>query len=245
MARLWVGTSGWNYAHWANGVFYPQGLKSAEWLKYYAKFFNAVELNVTFYRQVQKKTFEHWRRVTPRNFCFVVKGSRFITHIKRLKDVKGSLEMFFDSVGALKAKCGAVLWQLPPGFKKDSHRLEGFLKLLQKKKIPQVFEFRHATWFQEDVVALLKSYRACLCIAHSDRFPCEKMVTANFLYLRFHGPGGLYGSRYTSAQLKSWVRFAREFKKKNIFVFFNNDACGHAVENALAFEKLMRPQLME
>ncbi len=253
MSRLFIGTSGWNYSHW-QGVFYPPNLNQGKWLEHYTKFFNSVELNVTFYRLVQKKTFQNWYKRTPRDFYFVAKGSRFITHIKKLKDIQDSLRLFIENIAGLKEKLAAILWQLPPSFsrpeikfsggippaagKKDLSRLEPFLKLLNKHKIRQVFEFRNESWFNQEVYALLKKYNACLCIAHSNRFPCIKEVTADFLYLRFHGES-LYSSNYSDKELKEWANFAKQFKQKDIFAFFNNDAYGYAVENALKFRELL------
>ena len=164
MPRLFIGTSGWNYPHWKNR-FYPRGLKQSEWLSYYARFFNCVELNVTFYRLVEKEVFQNWRKNTPRAFCFVAKGSRFITHIKRLKSVKEPLDLFLRNARGLGDKLAAILWQLPPSFKKDTPRIEIFLKQLKKTKIRQVFEFRNDSWFDKEILSLLKEYNACLCIA--------------------------------------------------------------------------------
>jgi len=240
MSRLFVGTSGWNYPHWADGVFYPEGLTQTKWLEYYTRFFNCVELNVTFYRSIRRKVFENWNKRTPENFSLVAKGPRFITHVKKLKIEKKSLDLFMDSCTGLKEKLAAILWQLPPAYKKDLVRLTAFLKLLKKTKIRQVFEFRNETWFDGNVYALLKEHNACLCIAHSGRFPCIKEVTADFLYLRFHGSGSvLYSDNYSDRELKAWADFAKTFKRKDIFAFFNNDACGYAVRNALKFRKLL------
>jgi uncharacterized protein YecE (DUF72 family) len=243
MSRLFVGTSGWHYPHWARGVFYPTGLNQGKWLEYYATFFNCVELNVTFYRLVQMKTFQNWYKRTPEDFYFVVKGSRFITHIKKIKGISESLKLFIDNAIELKGKLAAILWQLPPGLKKDLKRLELFLKLLKKTQIRQVFEFRNISWFDQEVYNLFKEYNSCLCIAHSSRFPCIKETTADFLYLRFHGAESLYSSNYSNKELKEWADFtkkisSRDGKNKDIFVFFNNDACGYAVKNALKFKEL-------
>jgi len=247
MAELFIGTSGWNYAHWQD-VFYPQGLSQGKWLQYYAEFFNCVELNVTFYRLVQKQTFQNWREKTPQDFYFVAKGSRFITHIKKLQQAQEPLNLFIDNAIGLKEKLAAVLWQLPASLKKDLKGLESFLRLLKKTEIRQVFEFRNITWFDEEVYAVLKKYNACLCIAHSSRFPCIKEVTADFLYLRFHGGGLLYSSEYSEQELKEWADFAKKFsgagsafgtKIKEIFAFFNNDAYGYALKNALRFRELL------
>lgn len=259
MNKLFVGTSGWNYDHW-KGIFYPDPLRPAEWLQYYAKHFNSVELNVTFYRLVRKKTFENWYKKIPQEFYFVAKGSRFITHIKRIHAVGKPLDLFLDNVVCLKEKLAAVLWQFPPSFKKNLKRLETFLKLLSRKtKVKQAFEFRNQTWFDDEIYDLLKNYNAGLCVAHSSRYPFVKVATADFLYLRFHGED-LYSSNYSNSELKEWADFAKRFsaaggslaglgqaasggKKKDIFAFFNNDAYAYAVKNALAFRKLLDVQV--
>ena len=238
MPRLFIGTSGWNYPHWRS-VFYPSELTQGQWLQYYVQFFNCVELNVTFYRLVRKKTFENWYKRTPKDFYFVVKGSRFITHIKKLKTVKESLDLFLDSVSGLKNKGAAILWQFPLSFKKDIERIESFLRLLKKTKMRQIFEFRNDSWFDQELFLLLKKYNACLCIAHSNRFPCVREVTADFIYLRFHGGESLYSSNYSQRELKDWAEFSRSVKVKDIFAFFNNDACGYAVGNAKQFREFL------
>jgi len=236
---IYVGTSGWNYLHWKK-VFYPEGLSQPKWLEHYVKFFNCVELNVTFYRLVNKKTFQKWRQRVPKDFYFVAKGSRFITHIKKLKDVRQPLDLFLDNALGLKDKLALVLWQFPPSFKKDIRRLVTFFRLLKKTNLRHSFEFRNDTWFDKEVYQLFKEYNFCLCIAHSPRFPCQKIVTADYLYLRFHGGELLYGSNYSDKELRDWTRFARKFKKnKDIFAFFNNDAHGFAVKNALRFRELL------
>jgi len=230
------------YPHW-QGVFYPRDLSQNKWLEHYVKFFNSVELNVTFYRLVQQKTFQNWYKRTPEDFHFVAKGSRFITHIKKLKDVRESLALFTDNVKLLKEKLAAVLWQLPPSLKIDLGRLEAFLKLVKRTRTRQAFEFRNQTWFDKEVYDLLKRYNGCLCIAHSDRFPCVKEITADFIYLRFHGGESLYSSDYADKELKEWADFAKQWsktgKKKNILAFFNNDAYGYAVNNAQRFRELL------
>lgn len=238
MPKLFIGTSGWNYPHW-QGVFYPDDLNQAKWLQYYTKFFNCVELNVTFYRSVRKETFQNWYKKTPKGFCFVAKGPRFITHIKRLKEPKESLKIFIESAKGLKEKLACILWQLPPSYKKDISRLETFLKLVKKTRIRQAFEFRNESWFGDQTYSLIKDYNACLCIAHSGEFPCVKEITSDFLYLRFHGGELLYGSNYSDKELKEWANFAKHSKCRDIFAFFNNDAYGYAVKNALKFRGLL------
>jgi uncharacterized protein YecE (DUF72 family) len=238
MSKLFIGTSGWNYPHW-EGVFYPEGLSQKNWLQHYTGFFNCVELNVTFYRLIKAETFINWYKRTPADFYFVAKGSRFITHIKKLKEIKEPLGLFFDNVKELKEKLAAVLWQFAPSFKKDTQKLESFLKLLKKTGVRQAFEFRNQSWFDREVQEVLKKYNGCLCIAHSSRFPCVKEVTADFLYLRFHGGDSLYSSNYSDRELKEWAAFAKEYKGRDIFAFFNNDAYGYAVKNALKFRQFL------
>jgi len=236
---IYAGTSGWSYPHWKN-VFYPEALSQRNWLDYYVKFFNCVELNVTFYRLLKKEVFENWYKKTPADFYFIAKGSRFITHIKKLKDIEQPLDLFINNASGLKHKLCVVLWQFPASFKKDVDKLNTFFKLLKKTKLRHSFEFRNQTWFDEQVYELCREYNFCLCIADSDRFPCEKVITADYLYLRFHARGSLYNSNYSGKQLKDWAKFAAEFKKgKDIFAFFNNDGQGFAVKNALKFRELL------
>jgi len=238
MLKQFIGTSGWNYSHW-QGIFYPEDLAENKWLLYYTNFFNCVELNVTFYRLPKKEIFLNWYKKTPKDFFFVAKGSRFITHIKKLKDIEKPLDLFMRNVAYLKEKLVACLWQFPPQFKKDIKRIENFLKLLKKTGIRQAFEFRNTSFFMQDIYSLLKKYNFCLCIAHSEYFPCVKEITSDFIYLRFHGGNLLYSSNYSDKELKAWADFAQS-TKKDIFAFFNNDAQGFAVKNALRFKELLK-----
>lgn len=237
--NLFIGTSGYSYKHWAKGVFYPQGLPSNKWLEFYCERFNAVELNVTFYRLVKQSTFEGWMKRTPKDFSFAVKGSRFITHVKRLKAVEEPLKKFGASLIPLMKKTKCVLWQLPPGFKADPERLKFFCSLLAKsrvlKKTRHVFEFRHETWFTEETCGILKQFNYGLCFAASPKKIGEEVLTADFVYLRFHGGSSLYASNYSDEQLKTWARKVKEWKPKigQVFAFFNNDNYGFAPPNAM------------
>lgn len=244
-AKVTVGTSGYNYRHWWDGVFYPADVPQRKWLEYYAQHFDTVELNVTFYRLPKKATFEGWFKRTPPNFTFVVKGSRFITHIKKLKDCEEPLNVFFDNSSALKKKMGAILWQLPPNLRIDRQRLEEFSSLLLtlpiSKKMRHVFEFRHESWFCQEIYDLLKKCHFSLCIAHSDRWPCIDEVTADFIYLRFHGGQTLYGSDYSDEELLVWAVKGRNWlsQGRDVYAYFNNDAHGFAIRNALTFRDLL------
>lgn len=241
--RVFIGTSGYNYWHWGDGVFYPADLPQGKWLEYYTKFFDTVELNVTFYRLPQKKTFGNWYKRTAKNFLFVAKGSRFITHIKKLKDCAEPLKIFFTNVSALKEKLGPVLWQLPPGLKANKEKLSNFCRVLKKMmpKIAQVFEFRNESWFNDEIYEVLRKYNFLLCIAHSPDWPCVEEITADSVYLRFHGGETLYGSNYSEEELKSWARKIRNWLKqvKSVYVYFNNDAYGYAVKNALRLKEMI------
>src|ERR1041385_3298565 len=207
MAQRWIGTSGWNYKHWRDGVFYPPRLPARRWLEYYAGVFDTVELNVTFYRSVPRATFEAWRRGTPEGFAFVAKGPRFITHLKRLNVDRKSVDYFLDAAEGLGEKLHCVLWQLPPHFRKDVGRLERFLDLARRDGLRLPFQFRDESWIDPEVHALLRDRGACLCIADSVKRPHASEVTADFLYLRFHG-GIDHSSEYSRKELSQWAAFA-------------------------------------
>ncbi len=252
--KVYIGTSGYTYYHW-RGVFYPENLPSYKWLEHYTKFFDTVELNVTFYRLPQESTFKSWYRRTPKEFVFVLKGSRFITHVKKLQGVSQATKLFFDRANLLKEKLGVILWQLPPSWKKNIERLESFLKATTKKYeiatrpsgarndnfSRQAFEFRHQSWFCDEVYKLLRKYKAALCLADSPYFPRVEKVTADFVYLRFHGGKILYGSRYSKKEMEVWAQKIKKWTKKglDVYAYFNNDAFGYAVENAKELKKLL------
>ncbi|MBC7345545.1 MAG: DUF72 domain-containing protein, partial [Clostridia bacterium] len=164
MPELLVGTSGYNYRHWGQGVFYPPGLSSHRWLEYYAQHFGAVELNVTFYRLPEPKTFAGWHRRTPNDFRFVVKGSRLITHVRRLKGVEDALAVFFQNASALGDKLSCALWQLPPRFPQDVGLLAQFIRQLPRSCRHSI-EFRDESWLTEEVYELLREAGISLCLA--------------------------------------------------------------------------------
>lgn len=165
MKKVFIGTSGYTYNHW-KGTFYPDNLPQKEWLKYYCQYFNTVEINASFYHSLKKETYKKWRQDSPWNFKFTVKGHRFISGVKRLKDVRDSVSFFFDAVFELKEKLTGILWQFPPNFKftaETGDRLEAFLAMLPKK-VRHAFEFRDKSWFTNDVFEMLKSNNAALVI---------------------------------------------------------------------------------
>lgn len=241
---VYIGTSGYIYDHWGGGTFYPPDLPQNKWLEYYCQHLASVELNVSFYRLPSLAAFKGWHRRTPKNFRFAVKGSRFITHIKRLKDPAKSLDIFFSNAKGLKEKLSVVLWQLAPQFKLNLDRLEKFVKTLNKiAPCRQAFEFRHPTWFCSDTYSILKKADMAICLA--DYPECSKGAPdiASFLYIRRHGTGGqLYGGCYSEEQLRQDASFMKS-KKKDCYIYFNNDAYGWAVKNAIRLKEIRKEGL--
>ena len=258
MARAWIGTSGYAYPHWS-GPFYPRDLPESRWFEFYAARFDTVELNVTFYRLPQASAFEGWTRRAPRAFRFVIKGSRYITHVKRLSDTRDAIATLFDRAGALRSRLTCVLWQLPPRFAARPDRLAAFLNDLSgceaARRTRHAFEFRDASWFTEPVYDLLRRANAAIVISD---YPFEVIPagmrsrslgrpvvrvpdTARFAYLRRHGPGAVYGSDYPERMVRSDARWIRRWVEagKDAFVFYNNDYRGYATENARLLARLV------
>jgi len=238
--KICIGTSGWVYPHWEN-IFYPEGLPSKDKLKYFSQHFKTTEVNYSFYRLPGPATYQNWYSQTPGDFLFTVKASRFITHIKRLKDVKEPWKIFIKNALNLKEKLGPVLFQFPSSFKateENIKRLEDFLKYNYKLpttnyQLKLAFEFRHKTWCEEKIYKLLKKHRVAWVIADSPSFPKAEKVTADFVYLRMHGSKVLFSSKYTKKELNDLTEKIKKWKRnKDVFVYFNNDAHGHAIENA-------------
>lgn len=243
-AKYYVGTSGYVYNHWGKGVFYPANLPQNKWLEYYTSFFDTVELNVTFYRLPAIQAFKSWYKRTSSEFSFIIKGSRFITHIKRLDDCREPLKLFFDRASSLKEKLAVVLWQLPPKFKADATRLSNFIKEIKKYSYCRhAFEFRHEDWFSKEIISMLKENNMALCLADWPEFALKyEELTADFVYLRRHKPSNtLYGGNYSQAQLTADARKIKQWLRNNkdVYIFFNNDAHGWAVKNALTLKKLL------
>jgi uncharacterized protein YecE (DUF72 family) len=234
MPGLFIGCSGFSYPHWG-GRFYPAHLPNKRWLSHYSRVFSSVELNVTFYRLLKPGTFNRWREETPDDFVFSVKGSRFITHVKRLADPDQPLKRFFETVLCLGEKLGVVLWQFPPGFARDTGRLAKFLGLLADYPVRNALEFRHDSWCDEEITGLCRSAGVALCMADWPEFIDSLPLTGNFVYLRRHGHGGSYAGSYSPGELASDARRIREYLEqgRDVYIYFNNDACAHAPENAM------------
>ncbi|MCX7597675.1 MAG: DUF72 domain-containing protein [Armatimonadetes bacterium] len=244
MAKAWIGTSGWAYRHWRSGVFYPEDLKGVDQLTHYASVFDCVELNSTFYHTPRETTIRTWVERTPSGFLFAYKGSRVITHLRRLREVEEPTRLVMSRAALLGEKLGPILWQFPPGFHYDPDRLVAFLRLLPPGH-RYAFEFRHQSWFQEPCYELLRQHKATLVWADTPRYPLVKEITADFVYARLHGHEVLYASCYTEAQLEEWAADFRHALQqgRDVFVFFDNDAEGYAPHNALALrEILLRPR---
>lgn len=293
MSQVYIGTSGFSYPHWGNGIFYPQGLSQTKWFEYYCQHFKTVELNVSFYRLPKKEVFAGWRKKAGEKFVFSVKGSRYITHIKRLKDCREAVERFFEAAGGLKggaevgrrlsefsnanvpaalglgirpAPSGAgsredvasrqpsprlhdvILWQLPPGFKANPERLEEFLLHLRGGlrhlggEWGHAFEFRHESWLDKKIYKILEKHNSAVVFQDYPDWPITEEITADFIYLRFHGKTSLYSSCYSKKELGKWAEKIKQWKRKglDIYAYFNNDALGHAAENAKALKALVQ-----
>ena len=234
MRPVHVGCSGWNYAHWRERV-YPNGLPTARWLEHYATLFDTVEVNATFYRLPLRSSVARWVEQTPPGFIFTVKSSRYLTHIKRLTDLGPGLERFYERIEPLVAspKLGPVLWQLPERFHRDDERLAGALARLPAGR--HCFEFRHVSWFAEDVYALLRAHGAALVIGDTPRRPFQTHErTANWAFVRFHhGRRGRRGN-YSESELEEWARRLERWRRDaDVYAYFNNDWEAFAVKNGL------------
>ena len=233
MAEIQIGCSGFLYDQW-RGTFYPRTLSKRHWLEFYSNHFLTLELNVTFYRLPDRETFAKWYAATPDNFIFSLKGSRFITHTKKLKDCMEPLEAFFSRASVLKEKLGVILWQLPPNFGIDIDRLEEFLDALKAYQARNTFEFRNKTWIVKKVAHLLEKHDASFCMADDPDFLKKLPLTSDFVYMRRHGKDGSDSACYSTDALKKDAKFIKAHlrKKMDVFVYFNNDASGYAPKNA-------------
>ena len=236
-----VGTSGWQYDHW-RGDFYPEKLPKRRWFEHYAQTFETVELNSSFYRQPKDATWDKWHEMAPAGFRFAVKANRFLTHIKRLKDVDGTVDRFLRGVERLEPSLGPLLYQIPPNFHNDEEnrqRLEHFLDILPKSHA-HVIEFRHDSWHTEGVLAMLRHHNVGFCCHDMQGLHPPVAVTADVAYVRLHGRS--YGGNYGPAALQTWAERVRDMERDAdaIWVFFNNDLGGHAPRNAISLIELLR-----
>jgi uncharacterized protein YecE (DUF72 family) len=239
MARVVIGTSGWHYDSW-RGPFFPTGLPVKHQLQYYASQFSTAELNGVFYRTPTPAAVRSWRHQTGDDFVFAWKASKFITHWKRLSgNSVNSLELLESRVSLLGGKAGPILFQLPPNFQADADRLASFLKLLSKKR-RYSFEFRHPSWYAPRILRLLSERNISLCLSDHHDAPAPWRRTADFVYVRGHGPGGRYKGHYRPDVLRDWARRIGSWKKQgcDVFVYFDNDQKSAAPADALQLRQL-------
>jgi uncharacterized protein YecE (DUF72 family) len=238
MSQLRIGCSGWTYKDWT-GPFYPPGTKDRERLEYYATVFDTAEINASFYRLPSEATVEGWARRAPEGFVFAWKVSRFITHNKKLKDCADSVDLVFGRMAPLGDRYGPALIQLPPQLRRNDDRLAGFLKLLPKGRRHTV-EFRHPSWYDPAVFALLADFDAALCISDHHSAPSPWEITASWVYVRGHGPGGRYHGRYPPAELVAWAERIAGWRARglDVYAYFDNDIKSAAPFDAQALQRL-------
>ena len=231
--QYYIGTSGWHYDHWRSR-FYPDKLTKAAWLEFYATHFTTVELNNSFYRLPSEAAFATWHDSSPANFTFAVKVSRFITHIKRLKNTEEAIDNFISRARILGEKLGPLLYQLPPNMHRNDEVLDSFLSTLPQG-MNHVFEFRHQSWFEDKVFEILRNHNTGFCIFDMPSVTTPIVATADFAYIRFHGSSGLYFSCYSDEELTDWTRRLANLSTnlKAMYIYFNNDAEAFAVRNAI------------
>lgn len=220
---LRIGTSGWSYADW-RGAFYPQTLPRTRWLSYLAQTFGTAEINATFYRLPTQEAVARWREQSPPDFLFAWKASRFVTHMKRLKDAQDSLSRIYAPMRTLGAKLGPALFQLPPQMAIDLGRLSEFLALLPRDH-RHVLEFRHPSWYADPVFDLLAQHDVALCVSDHHHAPAPWILTASFAYVRGHGPGGRYAGAYSDTELQAWASHIAGWRGAghDVFAYFDND----------------------
>jgi uncharacterized protein YecE (DUF72 family) len=233
MSKVFIGTSGWTYGDW-RGPFYPKGVPKKDWLAWYAGQFPTTEINGSFYRTPSLAAVRGWRDQTPKDFLFAWKASKFITHWKRLSENSAnSIALMETRLKALSPKLGAVLFQLPPQLAKNRERLGSFLNMLPRRH-RYAFEFRHPSWYESDVLDLLRDHDISLCLSDHHDAPAPWVVTARHVYVRGHGPGGLYRNDYPTRTLRAWARDIAKWgrQRRTVFVYFDNDQKSAAPKDA-------------
>lgn len=230
--RAHVGCSGWQYKHW-KGDFYSAELPQTQWLEYYASVFDTVEINNSFYRLPETATFARWAARVPARFVFAVKASRYLTHMKKLKDPDEPIERLFGRMRALSGHLGPVLYQLPPGFRADVPRLEHFLQALPRDA-RHVIEFRDPSWYVDEVFRLMERHRVALCLHDMRGSATARLRVGPLVYVRFHGPTERYQGGYSVERLQSWAEWLSGPLREgtDVYAYFNNDVGGHAPRDA-------------
>jgi uncharacterized protein YecE (DUF72 family) len=241
VSEIRIGCSGWNYQHWRNGVFYPPRLAARRWLDFYSAHFDTVEINSTFYRLPRETAVANWVRESRPGFLFAVKMSRYVTHIKRLRDLGPSIALFYERIRPFlgSPKFGPVLWQLPPDFRRDDDRLAAALAQLPAGR--HCFEFRHESWFVEPVYALLRERGVALVIGDDPRRPFQSHeLTTDWTFIRFHSGTRGRGGNYSQTELEEWARRIEAWAGAgDVYAYFNNDWNGYAVRNGASLQRLL------
>jgi uncharacterized protein YecE (DUF72 family) len=238
-----IGCSGWQYRHW-RGDFYPAELPTSRWFAHYALTFDTVEINNSFYRLPPAGTFAKWREQAPKHFLYAVKASRFLTHMKKLKDPEDPLFRFFENAKQLGPHLGPILYQLPPHWPINLERFEIFLRALPRGYRHTV-EFRETTWYDPRVFTLMERYKVALCLHDMEGSATERLTVGPFIYVRFHHGTKKYGGRYSDERLDSWGEWlsARAREGRDVFAYFNNDTGGHAPRDAVRLRQRIQLRL--
>ncbi|HVL79230.1 MAG TPA: DUF72 domain-containing protein [Sphingomicrobium sp.] len=231
-----VGCSGWVYRHW-KGLYYPEGLPQKRWFDHYSSEFDTVEINASFYRLPLPSTFEGWREKAPPGFRYALKANRFLTHMKKLAGIDEALAEFIGLARRLGPALGPILYQLPPSLHKDSGRLSAFLEQLPRD-LEHVVEFRHASWYDEEVPETLDAHGAGFVAHDLQGLVSPRWASGRTAYVRFHGTGGKYWGRYSDAQMEEWASWlaGQRATGRSCWAYFNNDIHGHALEDAKALQ---------
>jgi len=234
-----VGCSGWVYRHW-RGTFYPEGLPQKRWFEHYATQFDTVEINASFYRLPLASTFEGWREKAPPGFRYALKVNRFITHMKKLLDCEAEVDRFIALARPLQDKLGPLLYQLPPSLHRDLPRLDTFLGRLPGD-LMHVVEFRHASWYDEEVLALLDGHNVGFVVHDLRGLVSPRWASGNLAYVRFHGTSGRYHGLYGKEVLAEWADWCRSQRDvgRSVWCYFNNDIHGHALEDARDLKEML------
>jgi uncharacterized protein YecE (DUF72 family) len=234
-----IGCSGWNYKHW-RGRFYPEKLPQKRWFEHYAATFDTVEINNSFYRLPKAETFDKWREQAPPGFCYAVKANRFLTQAKKLKDCAEPLERMLVPTRHLGDRLGPILFQLPPSLGLNVERLEQFVELLPKD-LTHVFEFRHKSWYEPEVLKLLDTKSVSFCAHDMPGSASPRWAAGPIAYVRFHGGEGKYWGRYSDEGLLSWTDWIVEQAKSGraVWCYFNNDIDAHAIRDALTLRAMV------
>ncbi|WP_324721371.1 DUF72 domain-containing protein [Salinimicrobium sp. HB62] len=235
--KVHIGCSGYNYKEW-RGPFYPQKMPQRKWLEYYSDIFDTVEINNTFYRFPRENALHSWKDTVEKDFQFTLKGHRYVTHRKKLKEVSESVRDFEVLAKLLKKNLGCVLWQLPPNLHRNDEKLEEFCQTLDPG-IKNVLEFRHDSWYDEEVYRILRKNKIIFSSISSPEFPDDLITTGKIGYLRFHGTGkDWYDHLYSETELREWHRKIKDSGLKEIYIYFNNDIHAHAPVNARQLKEI-------